>query len=203
MVGNTVPPAHTGAEAPLCAQDLALVARLCACDEAAWAEFLQRYRNGFRCVVAQLNCHTEFDDLLGSFLVKLLGGVARAGILRQYDGRARLSTFLSISFRHHVIDHQRAAPPCEPLVLDPPDCHAAGPVACVCAHEEEALLTRALVQLAVRERQLVDLHYYQGHNVRAIAVMFGCSKSKIARELAAIVTRLQRLTKADGTLCRV
>ncbi len=193
--------AVTGVPVAWHADELAFVARLCACDETAWHAFLQRYRHGLRTVAAQLHSHDEFDDLFGSFLVKLLGGVARRGILRQFDGRARLSTFLSISFRHHVIDHQRAARPCEPLTVEPADMHTAEPAAQSCKTEEETLLAHALARLDARARQLVDLHYYQGHSVRTLATLLGCSKSKVARELAGIVTRLQRLTKADGTVC--
>jgi RNA polymerase sigma factor (sigma-70 family) len=184
------------------ADEMAFVTRLCACDEAAWRAFLDEYRHGLRCVAVQLNSHADFEDLLGSFLVKLLGGVTRPGILRQYDGRAKLCTFLSISFRHHVIDHQRAARPCEPLLSDPPDDHALDPVASTCAQEEERLLSRALTHLDARARQLIDLHYYQGHSVRVLAELLGCSKSKIARELACALSRLQHLTKTDGTACR-
>src|SRR5262245_48766354 len=116
-------------------EDLALVRRILDGDEAAWRYFVERYA-GLVLAMSRRYLHTRDVDDMRSVLADVLESLRRAR-LRTYEGRAALSTWLTLVVRSHVVDHLRHRFGREPRL-------------------------RALERLSPDERLLFRLYYVDG-----------------------------------------
>jgi DNA-directed RNA polymerase specialized sigma24 family protein len=86
-------------------EDLDLVRRILDGDEEAWSWFVERYA-GLILAMTRRYLHTRDVDDIRSVFVNVLESLRRTR-LRTYEGRAALSTWLTLVARSHVMDHLR------------------------------------------------------------------------------------------------
>jgi DNA-directed RNA polymerase specialized sigma24 family protein len=91
--------------APPHAQDLALVRRILAGDVAAWGAFVDRYA-GLILAMARRYLRSRDPDDVRTVFANVLESL-RKSRFRTYEGRAALSTWLTLVARSEVIDHLR------------------------------------------------------------------------------------------------
>jgi DNA-directed RNA polymerase specialized sigma24 family protein len=109
----TTPPApspspvsrEAGVAEPLHADDLHLVRRILAGDDQAWQQFVDRYA-GLILAMARRYLRTRDQDDIRTVFVSVLESLRRTRF-RTYEGRAALSTWLTLVARSEVIDHLR------------------------------------------------------------------------------------------------
>jgi RNA polymerase sigma factor (sigma-70 family) len=181
-------------------EDMSLVSRCLAHDNAAWEELYGSYSAMCRIIAHKYNCINDFEDLYADFLVKLLGSVdGTPGVLSQYHGEVALKTFLSTVFRHMVIDYLRkkkrdyfmvaSEKPIE--AYETPDCNRLD------SAEVNHVLSDAIARLPEKYKTFIDLYYFHGFKLEKIAAITGCNVSTVSRNLKkvqkALKSHLERL----------
>jgi RNA polymerase sigma factor (sigma-70 family) len=91
--------------APLHEQDLALVRRILAGDASAWEGFVERYA-GLILAMARRYLRTRDQDDIRTVFVNVLQSLRKTKF-QTYEGRAALSTWLTLVARSEVMDHLR------------------------------------------------------------------------------------------------
>lgn len=177
-----------------------LVAACLQNNEKAWKQFIHRFRPSCRIIAVHFNCLNNFDDLFSDFILKLLGSSSgKPGVLQKYKPCVALNTFLSTVFRNMLIDHLRSRNHKEHVmnsdmpieIAFPAQTSVPGFTQQVEYTEIERFLLNAVKNLSAYEQRLVDLYYFHELPVRQVARVLNCSKSKIARDLHSIHTRLR------------
>jgi RNA polymerase sigma factor (sigma-70 family) len=182
-------------------KDMKLVAACLQNNEKAWKQFIHRFRPSCRIIAIHFNCLKDFDDLFSDFILKLLGSSSgKPGVLQKYRPCVALNTFLSTVFRNMLIDHLRSSNHKEHVMNSDTPIEIAFPAQTsvpgftkeVEYTEIERFLLQAVKNLTAYEQRLVDLYYFHELPVRQVAQVLNCSKSKIARDLHGIHTRLRK-----------
>ena len=187
-------------------EDILLVKACLAQDEQAWQTLITKFRKTCAILARQYDLYHQFDDLFSAFIVKLVGTPTRKGVLRTYNGKTSLNTFLSVVFRHMLFDCHRgtkrkAETLSEAAVMERfPD---GDPRADVLSNPATGRLMQVLMNevacLPEIERTVIELHYYQQLSVRTIAGIVGFSKSKVSRLILDIQEKLKsRIEKSLG-----
>ena len=127
----------SGSDTERNAEDVALARRVVAGDEAAWESFIARY-SGLIHAIARRYLRSRDPDEVQTLFVDVLAAVRR-GKLRTYEGRASLSTWLTLVTRSAVMDHLR---------------HRFG----------RAHGARVLARLSPLEQRLFRLYYVEGRS---------------------------------------
>lgn len=137
-------PARAGANAA----DLALVRRILEGDEQAWQTFVERYA-GLIHAVSRRYLHSRDPDDRRTVFVDVLSSLRRSK-LRTYEGRAALSTWLTLVARTEVMDYLRR-------------------------NFGRALRSKALDRLAPHEQVLFRLYYIEGRPIGEVVTMLGAA----------------------------
>lgn len=101
----TYPSTKVEVPAALHAQDLALVRRILAGDVAAWEMFVERYA-GLILAMARRYLRSHDPDDIRTVFANVLESLQRSRF-QTYEGRAALSTWLTLVARSEVMDHLR------------------------------------------------------------------------------------------------
>ena len=86
-------------------QDLAVVRTILSGDPHAWIAFVERYAGLILAMIRRYLRHGDQDDIRTVFADVLAS--LRKTRLRTYEGRASLSTWLTLVARSEVMDHLR------------------------------------------------------------------------------------------------
>jgi len=184
------------------AADLALVQRLAGGDAAAWREFVERYQRLIltRVLVAAREANQPLavadaeDQTAEVFAALVAGGFA---MLRRFEGRSTLSTWLCVVTRRMVLrrlsarrrDPARpaAGPPLDALAGPPHD----SPLTKLIGGEDLDRLSAGLDQLGERQQQIARLFYWGGCTYREISEQLDMPVNSIGPTLARIQQRLR------------
>jgi RNA polymerase sigma-70 factor, ECF subfamily len=202
--------ALAASEGALRASDLALVRRLVAGEAAAWREFVERYQRLIltRVLVAAREVNQPLaaadaeDHTAEVFAALVAGGFA---MLRRFEGRSALSTWLCVVTRRMVLrkliasrrDPARSAPaPSFEALAGPPQ---PGPLAALIGGEELDRLAAGMDQLGERQRQIARLFYFDGCSYREISQQLDMPVNSIGPTLARIQLRLRAALGEEDT----
>ena len=156
-------------------------------DPARGEKSLERYTRV--CVYGAILNGLRRMDRLTEFTRRVLRAADRDRYaLALADGR--MPSMLEMERRHPKLRYARiAAHERLPLSLDtavpidalvPPDWDA-DPGRVLCEHESRVLLREAIEKLPVRHREVVELYYYSGYRLRAVAQKLSVTKQRIAQ----------------------
>jgi RNA polymerase sigma-70 factor (ECF subfamily) len=175
-------------------EDLVLARACAAGNEAAWDQFLNRYRAKLYDVATAIardeSVGRELADSLYAdlFGTRQAGGGNRISKLASYTGRGSLEgwlrTVLAQEYVNRIRSQRRTAPFDESV-------QTAAPVAETAAVDPrlEQATAEALAELPAEERLLMAAYYLDGRTLAEIARMHGVHESTVSR-------RLDRLTAA-------
>jgi len=172
-----------------------LVERLIARDPAAWERFLKGFGPVvIRAAAAVLSrgkagaSKAEAEDLAQKVFTLLLENDAR--LLRSFQGRSTLSTWLIGIVRRQALMLLRADRPQAPLPRSTAST-SPGPFDDVARAESEEQLAAALAALAPRERLILALHYRDRVSYAEIADFVGVSPNSVSPLLERARERLK------------
>lgn len=188
---------------PLNEADRGLVEALLAHEPGAWDLFVERYGGFVAAVVGKLfkargkrARGADVDDVAENVFVMLLEQDSR--LLRRYDPRYKLSAYLGVLARTAVHRHLRR----QRANVDLPDEmwgeSLADSSAGTASEETVSLEMRSALRGVVsdlpdRDREVLRLFYYEGHDYQHIADQLGLSVNSVG---AALSRARARLTKA-------
>ena len=181
--------------------DRALVGRLLAKDEGAWSEFNQQVLPRIRACVRRAGVRDDLVEDACSFVVEaLLAGDCRR--LRQWDGRASLTTYLYTVASRLAVDFIRQ----QPRVIFAgqeaiPDTDRLAPA--VLEAEGRALqaglrekILHCLLRLPIGpDRDILMLRYYVGLAVQEIALSYGKTRNATDQALLRAHRHLRRIAE--------
>jgi len=190
--------------------DYRLVQRLVAGDAQAWREFVLRFQ---RLLFSRVICaareigqalsQPDAEDLCAEVFSRLVAG--DFAVLRRFEGRSTLSTWLCVVTRRIVIRRLAAArrepsrfanapsPPIESLAGP----HDQEPLAQLIGNEDQDLLAAGLAGLGERHRQLACLFYLDGCSYREISEQLDMPLNSIGPTLNRIQQKLRASMKAE------
>jgi RNA polymerase sigma-70 factor (ECF subfamily) len=184
--------------------DLHLVAQLVASDGQAWRTFVERF--GRLVLTRGIATARELgralddagaEDLCAEVFSRLVADDCR--VLRLYEGRSMLSTWLCVVTRRIAIRRLKTLAR-EPALPAADSGHALGslagspadePLRQLLAGEEVSRLTAALAQLGERDRKLVGLLFFESCSYREAAAALQMPMNSIGPTLARIQKRLR------------
>jgi len=166
-------------------QDLATVERLIAGDEAAWERFARELRPLLVRSAASV-ARDAAEDIAQKVLAALLEN--DRALLRSFQGRSSLSTWLISIARLQALTHVRRERPRDPPT---PPAAAPGPLDELLRAESGAQLHAALDALPPRERLILMLFYRDGLSYADIAGFLGISPNSVSPLLERARNRLR------------
>ncbi len=184
--------------------DLRLVARLVAGDGQAWRTFIERF--GRLVLTRGIQTARELgrplddpgaDDLCAEVFSRLVADNFR--VLRHYEGRSMLSTWLCVVTRRIAVRRLKtlqrepalATTDAEGALGSLAGNPAAEPLRQLLAGEEHTRLDHALALLDQRHRQIIQLLYFDGCSYREVASRLQMPMNSIGPTLARIQKRLR------------
>lgn len=167
-------------------EDSAFVERLIARDPGAWSRFAREYGPLLVRAAASVVGEADAEDVGQTVCRLLVDNDAR--LLRSFQGRSTLSTWLVSIARHQALMVARRP---RPPVRGAPE-PASDPLEQVVRAEGAARLREALDALAPRERLLLSLHYRDGLSHAEIASVIGVSPNSVSPLLARALDRLKK-----------
>jgi len=181
--------------------DRELVARLVAREEDAWEEFHERFLPRIGACVHRAGVRDDLVDDACSFVIEALldDGCRR---LRQWDGRASLSTYLYTVASRLAVDFIRKQP--RVIFAGEEAIPHADPVApAVLEAEERALhaglrekILHCLVHMPIgADRDILLLRYYAGPTVQDIARLSGKKANAVHQALSRAHQHLRRIAE--------
>ncbi len=186
-------------------------------EEAAWAEFVERFSGPIRGAIyatlrryaPELVSPEQARDLFQQVFLALCQDDCRR--LRSFKGRGgcSLAGWLRVVATRQVIDQLRRREPAgRPLhgapgdqpgsrPLDPPD---QGPLAPEMMEDKEAVafLRRELHELKPRERLIMQLRFGDGLSGREVASLVGVSRNHLDQIVHRIKARLKKRAREEG-----
>ena len=202
------PDSAAGQANPARDEDFALVQRLVSGNAEAWQVFVVRFQRLVltRVLVAtretgQALVPSDAEDLCAEVFSQLIS--ADYGMLRRFEGRSTISTWLSVVTRRIVLRRlavanrepsrpiQRLAPSLDSL----PSPAEQGPLADMICGEENASLAAAVARLGERQRQIAQLFYIEGRSYRQISEQLQMPMNSIGPTLARIHDKLRVVLK--------
>ncbi|MGE0707325.1 MAG: RNA polymerase sigma factor [Planctomycetota bacterium] len=181
--------------------DRALVDALLASEPGSWELFVERYGGFVASVVTKLlrargqPLGADVDDVAENVFVMLLEQDGR--LLQNYDPRYKLSAYLGVIARTAVHRHLRR----QKVKADLPDEmwgeSLADPEVGTASEETVGLemrsaLRQTLAELPERDREVLELFYYQGQDYQAIAERLGLSVNSVGAALTRARGKLQK-----------
>ena len=188
-------------------EDYGLVQQLTAGDAVAWKIFVQRFQRLVlaRVLVAahevnQPLAQADAEDLCAEVFSQLVAG--NFAVLRRFEGRSMLSTWLCVVTRRIVLRQLTIArrEPSRPVQSMPPLDSLPGadgndPLAILIGGEDRTLLATGMAQLGERQRQLACLFYIDGRSYREISEQLQIPMNSIGPTLARIHDKLRAAMK--------
>jgi RNA polymerase sigma factor (sigma-70 family) len=181
--------------------DRALVGRLLARDDGAWREFDRQVLPRIRACVRRAGVRDDLVEDACSFVVEaLLAGDCRR--LRQWDGRASLTTYLYTVASRLAVDFIRQQP--RVIFAGEEAIPEVDPVApAVLAAEEHALhaglrekILHCLLRIPIgADRDILMLRYYVGLAVQEIALSYGKTRNATDQALLRAHRHLRRIAE--------
>lgn len=183
-----------------------LVRRCVEGDEAAWAQFVERYgRVAVHVIVRRLRMHgvppspPVVDDICAETFRAFIEDDHK--LLRRYNPQFALATWVGIVARtqssRHLRRLSRRPVSAEDLGCDIDEEVAApgnpSPAEHVAAEDSRRAVREVMSELSERDRQILELFYWQGEDYDAIARILGVSKNSVGAALTRARARLQRL----------
>jgi RNA polymerase sigma-70 factor (ECF subfamily) len=190
------------------ADDLALAAACAAGDEAAWERFVREYRPVLYRAADALDTTGRARELADALYADLYGLTERDGerrsLLRYYQGRSSLATWLRAVLAQRYVDLLRAARRLDPL----PDDESAAPAATPDLDRArnttpfERAFAESLSGLDSRDRLRLGLYYTQELTLAQAGRMLRESEATVSRHLArtrrAIRDAVERRLRTEG-----
>jgi RNA polymerase sigma factor (sigma-70 family) len=194
-------------------EDLELARQCAAGDEAAWDRFVRDYRPVLYRAADALEPGGGARDLADSLYADLYGiqkrGAERTSLLRYFEGRSSLATWLRAVLAQRYVDRVRERRGLEPLPdedqpaalrapepIDPPDPYSARDVARL-----RQALERAIARLDSRDRLRLGCYYVQqltlAETGRLLKEHEATASRKLDRTRAAIRTDVERQLRED------
>lgn len=186
-------------------EDLVLVRRLLARDESAWREFLQRFRNlilhRIHAAARELGLPIPQTDLAEDVCADVFSSLLSRDMdsLRRFEGRSRLSTWLTVVVRRIAIRSltRRARQPRQPDTgefdripwPDSPTPNA--------AWDSGQRLEAALTRLSDDDRAVLILFYRQRRSYAEIGEQLGITENAVGPKLHRARSRLKSLMTGD------
>jgi RNA polymerase sigma-70 factor (ECF subfamily) len=177
--------------------DLGVVGRLVAGDAAAWDRFLREFGPVLVRAAASVlgraageRGRRDAEEVAQKVVALLVDHDAR--LLRSFQGRSTLSTWLVGIVRRQAFLHLRAQRIAEAKAPDPAPPPPTPPELAEIA-ESEAELRAALDALAPRERLLLTLHYFDAAPHARIARLLGVSLNSVSPLLDRARERLREV----------
>lgn len=159
--------------------DLALVRQIQHGDEAALAEFYQRFAPGlYSFIRRRLNSPQDIEDILGETMTAAVTAIMR------FRGQSQVFTWLCRIAEFKVADHYRRQPQHPVLPLNEAVNLSTPNGADL---EANLLIWQALHQLNHQYRQVLQAKYFEGYSTREIAQRIG--KSEKAAEAMLVRAR--------------
>jgi RNA polymerase sigma-70 factor (ECF subfamily) len=199
------------------ADDVALAAACAAGDEAAWERFVREYRPVLYRAADALDTTGRARELADALYADLYGLIERDGerrsLLRYYQGRSSLATWLRAVLAQRYVDLLRAARRLDPLPDDesaaPASASAPGAPAAPPDPDRARNTTRferafaeSLSGLDSRDRLRLGLYYTQELTLAQAGRMLRESEATVSRQLArtrrAIRDAVERRLRTEG-----
>lgn len=170
-------------------QERELVGRLIAGHNGAWEEFSQRLQHRIAACVRKAGVRDEdLEDVCAFVFESFLANECHR--LRQWDGRARLFTYLFVVSTNLARDYLRNLPqvsflPEEEIPEAGPDAGIAlGPKTCALqAQLREAILECLFSMPAGADKEVLLFHYYAGLGAEEIARLSGKKRNAVDQTL--------------------
>jgi RNA polymerase sigma-70 factor, ECF subfamily len=189
-------------------EDASLVAALIAGDERAWRVFHERHsptmldaisgvRNRFPHIIGA----DDVRDIYGELCLQLLGNDKRR--LRQFDPSrgTPLRAWLGVLARHAAFDFlrlRRRQPTVrwkgeDSLQLDTLDSEAPDALNICCSRERARIFATLVDELSARDREFVELHFYEGLDPEETAERLGICVGTVYSKKHKIRARIESL----------
>ena len=189
-------------------RDSLLVRRLLARDESAWREFVSQYRglliSRIHAAASELNCGIPSADSVEEICADVFTMLVSREMesLRQFSGRSRLSTWLSVIVRRTALralvqaKHRPPQPDTGELDMIPQsDVSAAASLG-----SSQDRVRNGMRQLSPDDRNLLTLFYEKQQSYEQIASAFQISVNAVGPKLDRARKRLQKLLESGPDL---
>ena len=185
--------------------DVALMARIQADDEEAFAEFVARYQRRFyRLAYGYLHEHEESLDAVQESFIKIYR--ARAS----WEPRANPFTWAYRIVANHCIDLLRKRrgdtysidDTEEGETRDIHDTAAVDPLAAQVEREEADRIREAIKLLPARQREIIVLRHYEGLSLQEIAEAQECALGTVKSSLHRALANLKEILEGRGRAIR-
>jgi RNA polymerase sigma-70 factor (ECF subfamily) len=181
-----------------------LVAACARGERAAWEEFVDRFGPLLVALARRMLARRtgsaqdpDVDEVVAEVFLALLR--RDRILLKRYDERFRVSTYLGVICRTEVLRHLRRGNRRPASLADAGHVRdrsgAPGAAGTLQAEEREtalAALREALQELSDRDRLLLTMRYLDGHDYRTIGAALGVSAESVGQLLHRAKTRLAR-----------
>jgi len=173
--------------------DLALARRCAAGDEEAWERFVLEYRPILYRAADALDPAGRAREIADSLYAELYGTEERGGerrsLLRYFQGRSSLATWLRAVLAQRFVDRIRADRRLKPLPDEPDEPAMAAPVSREPVVDEHAARLRgafssAMARLSARERLRLGCYYQQNLTLAETGRIMKEHEATVSRQLA-------------------
>ncbi len=186
-------------------EETLLLEKLVAGDHSAWSEFVQRsQRPVFARIVrtaAECNCQLSTADLEDICAEVFSGLVANDyASLRRFEGRSKLSTWLSVIARRVCLKriHSRELANTHDDWSEQPEAEpAADSLAKLIAEEDAERVRQCMQQLAESDRMVLELFFVEGQSYQQMAAQLNLSINTIGPKIHRALQRLKRRLGGD------
>jgi RNA polymerase sigma factor (sigma-70 family) len=175
-------------------RDALLLERVAAKDRSAFQELYQRYYQRLFGFIFKLTRRPEVvEEALNDTLLAVWKGAS------SFAGRSRPSTWiLGIAHRQALKSLSRVRRAERDTEIAPEEAPPEGPESLAARRELASTLGRALAQLPVEQRAVVELTYYHGCSYAEIAGIVGCPVNTVKTRMFHARRRLRGLLAAVG-----
>lgn len=182
--------------------DVELMARIQAGDESAFAEFVNRYQRRFyRLAFGYLHDHDEALDAVQEAFIKIYK--AR----HTWEPRANPYTWAYRIVANQCVDLLRRRKGFAAKSLDDEessesrtlaDASAVDPLKVQLDEEDRKMLMEAVLQLPVRQREIIMLRHYEDLSLQEIAELQGCALGTVKSSLHRAINALRTILEAGA-----
>ncbi len=189
-------------------RDSLLVRRLLARDESAWREFVSQYRglliSRIHAAASELNCGFPTADSVEEICADVFTMLVSREMesLRNFSGRSRLSTWLSVIVRRTALRAltQARQRPSQPDTGELDMIPQSDGSVDASLGSSRARVRNGLRQLSPDDRNLLTMFYEQQHSYEQIASAFQISVNAVGPKLDRARKRLQKILESGPNL---